>query len=476
MSTSNPDAQRAFDEGLTLIYAFNRGEARKRFERAAQADPKLAMASWGIALAAGPNLNEEMSPEDLTVAGAALKQAAALAGAAQPEERRYVEALALRYPKDSKTPPGPFYAAYRAAMQKLFADYPLDDDAATLATESAMDVDVWGWNGATPLGTTATLVATLEGVLRRNPDHVGANHYLVHLLDWPDVASGAEPSARRLSALPVEPAASHLVHMAGHTDLDLGQFSHLLQEEREAVALDRTFAAAQSVAPKDLYYFGHNLDFYAGGSLMLGDADETAAALAIAKTQSPRAALLIDARLGRWDDVLAAPKPEKGYAVLTWRYVRVLAYVARKDPAAAHAALTDLQAAVKATTDGRFFDPFVHMARAQVESLDGQSSLAEADLRAVFPEVAKYPPEVFAPWFFPAGEWLGWLLIRDGDYAAAEAAFRADLARTPHNARSLNGLMRALTLEGKAAQARQYADELAANWRGPLDALSSPEI
>ena len=89
--------------------------------------------------------------------------------------------------------------------------------------------------------------------------------------------------------------------------------------------------------------------------------------------------------------MLAAPKPEKGYAVLTWRYVRVWP-CARKDPAAAHAALTDLQAAVKATTDGRFFDPFVHMARAQVESLDGQSSLAEADLRAVFPEVAKYPP------------------------------------------------------------------------------------
>ncbi len=476
VGTSSADAQRAFDEGLTLIYAFNREEARKRFEQAAKADPKLAMAYWGVALAAGPNLNEEMSPDDLAVASAALKEAATLESAAQPEERRYIDALRLRYPKDSKSATGPYYLAYRDAMQKLFADYPADDDAAALSTESAMDVDDWGWNGTLPIGTTATLVATLEAVLRRNPDHVGANHYLVHLLDYSAVAGGAEASARRLSALPVEPPASHLVHMAGHTDLDVGLFPQLLNEEREAVSLDRAYAATLSKAPSELFYFKHNLDFYAGGALMLGDAGETAAALAIAQAQEQGTALLILARLGRWDDVLASPKPARGRAVLTWKYARVLAYAARKDVPAASAALADYETSLKAATHPDYFEPNHRLARAQVAAAQGDSRAAEADLRAALREVAKFPPEVFAPWFYPAGEWLGWLLLERGDYAAAEAAFREDLARTPHNAHSLYGLMHALAHEGKASEARQYADDLAANWRGPLDALNAPEI
>ncbi len=476
VGTANADAQRAFDEGLTLIYAFNREEARKRFEQAAKADPKLAMAYWGVALAAGPNLNEEMSPEDLTVANAALKAAATLENGAQPEERRYIDALLLRYPKDPKAQTAPYYAAYRAAMQKLFADYPADDDAAALSTESAMDVDDWGWNGSLPIGTTATLVATLEAVLRRNPDHIGANHYLVHLLDFTAVAAGAEASARRLSALPVEPPASHLVHMAGHTDLDVGLFPQLLNEEREAVALDRANALALSEAPSDLVYFKHNLDFYAGGALMLGDAAETSAALDIAKAQEAGTALLMEARLGRWDDVLASPKPAHGSSVLNWRYARVLAYAARKDVPGATAALADLEISLKASTHAAFLSPMRRMAQAQVAAAQGDSRAAEADLRGALPEIAKYPPEVFAPWFYPAGEWLGWLLFERGDYAGAEATFRDDLARTPHNAHSLYGLMRALAREGKASDARQYADDLAANWRGPVDALDAAEI
>jgi hypothetical protein len=476
VTTSNAAAQRFFDEGLTLVYAFNREEARKRFVRASQADPNLAMAYWGIALAAGPNLNERMSPEDLSTANDALKRAAALEASAQPEERRYIEALELRYPKDPKAKTDSYYAAYRDAMRKLFADFPLDDDAAALSVESAMDVDDWGWTGTVPNGSTAALVATLEAVLRRNQDHVGANHYLVHLLDAPGVAAGAEQSARRLGALPVEPAASHLVHMAGHTDLDLGLFPELLREEREAVGLDQSYAASLSEAPHELVYFKHNLDFYAGGALMLGDATEIKAALDVAREQETATALLMEARLGRWDDIVATPKPARGYEVLTWDYVRVLAYCARKDPAAARAALSGFETAMKASTRQGYLDPLHRLALAQIAAAQGDVPSAEAQLRGALPEMAGTAPEVYAPWFFPAGEWLGWLLLENGDYAGAETAFKADLARTPHNAHVLYGLMRTLGLEGKSAEGRQYAGELAANWRGSVDALSAAEI
>jgi hypothetical protein len=476
VTTSKPAAQRFFDEGLTLVYAFNREEARKRFVLASQADPNLAMAYWGIALAAGPNLNERMSPEDLAVANEALKRASALEGSAQPEERRYIEALELRYPKDPKAKTDSYYGAYRDAMKKLFADFPLDDDAAALSVESAMDVDDWGWTGTVPNGSTAALVATLEAVLRRNQDHVGANHYLVHLLDAPVVAAGAEQSARRLSGLPIEPAASHLVHMAGHTDLDLGLFPELLREEREAVGLDEAYAASLSEAPRELVYFKHNLDFYAGGALMLGDASEIAAALDVAREQEVATALLMEARLGRWDEIVATPKPARGYEALTWDYVRVLAYCARKDPVAARAALTAFETAMKSSTRAGYLDPLHRLALAQIAAAQGDASAAETQLRGALPEMAQSPPEVYAPWFFPAGEWLGWLLLENGDYSGAEAAFKADLVRTPHNAHVLYGLMRTLGLEGKSGEGRQYADELAANWRGSVEALSAAEI
>lgn len=476
VTTSNAAAQRFFDEGLTLVYAFNREEARKRFVLAAQADPKLAMAYWGIALAAGPNLNERMSPEDLAVASDALKRAAALEGSAGPEERRYIEALEVRYPKDPKAKTDSYYGAYRDSMRRLFADFPLDDDAAALSVESAMDVDDWGWNGTVPIGSTAAMVATLEAVLRRNQDHIGANHYLVHLLDAPGVAAGAEQSARRLSALPVEPAASHLVHMAGHTDLDLGLFRELLREEREAVGLDEAYATALSEAPHELVYFRHNLDFYAGGALMLGDASEIASALNVAREQEATTSLLMEARLGRWNDILATPKPGRGSEVLTWDYVRVLAYCNQKDLGAARAALAAFETALKASTRPEYWDPVHRLALAQIAAAQGDAAAAEAQLRGALPEMAQAPPEVYAPWFFPAGEWLGWLLLENGDYPGAEAAFKADLARTPHNAHVLYGLMHTLGLEGKSGEGRQYADELAANWRGSVDALSATEI
>jgi len=475
VNTQNAAAQRYFDEGLTLIYAFNREEAHKRFEKASKADPNLAMAYWGMALAVGPNVNVEMEPADLVTAAAALKKARALENGALPEERRYIDALSLRYPVDPKASTDPTYRAYSDAMLKLYADYPLDDDAAALSVESAMDVRPWGWNGAKAVGATPSYVATLEGVLRRNPDHVGANHYLVHMLDaQPSIAQGAEASARRLSALPVEPAASHLVHMAGHTDLDLGNFPALVREGRTSVDLDLAYAASLNESPTKLDYFGHNLDFYSGGALMLDDKDEIARALGIAQANSPGIAALIFAQTGRWDDALALPKPKVAgsSAQLRWRYARVMAYAAQKNLPAAESEFAELGKAIDATGYGSFLLPVREMAAARLALLRGDDTGAVADLRRAIAAAESAPPEVFAPWYFPAGNWLGWILLGDGDAAGAENAFRAALARTPHDARVLYGLMQALGRQGRLAEARVYSDEIAANWRGPLSDLA----
>ncbi len=478
VTTTVPEAQAKFDEGLTLIYAFNRDEAARRFEAAAKADPALAMAWWGVALANGPNLNVGMSKERVAAAQAALAKAKGLEAGASAEERRYVEALAVRYPatftSDEAERPG--YVAYRAAMDKLHTDYPDDLDAATLYVESSMDVDDWGWEAGHPIGVTAALEATLESVLARDPGHVGANHYYVHLMDFVGVADRALPSARRLSALPVEPAASHLQHMSGHNYLDLGLFAALERDNRQAVDDDRAYAASINAAPTTLDYFEHNLDFYVGGALMLDDRSEVDRAVEIARSAGqPALGLLAYAREGRWDDVLATPAPNSRnqFESALWHYTRGLAFAARGDGAGARVELAALDSAAAGATGyvRGFFTALDRMLGARVAHLEGDDSTAVARLRAVVATIAPLPPEVFAPWFYPAGEWLGDVLFASGDFAGAEAAFRADLARTPHNARVLYGLMRVLAREGRLGESRALAPEIAANWRGPYEDL-----
>jgi tetratricopeptide (TPR) repeat protein len=475
VSTKVPEAQHAFDEGLTLLYAFNRDESTKRFQKAAQLDPSLAMAWWGVALAQGPNLNYGMTPARITTATDALARAKKLSGGASPVERRYIEALAVRYPAQPGADAEAGYAAYRDKMAQLHADFPADLDAATLYAESVMDVDDYGYNGGASSPARAIVVGTLESVLARDPNHVGANHYHVHAMDYIGVADKAVPSARRLSALPIEPAASHLVHMSGHIYLDVGMFGPLERDNRTAVDDDRAYAASINTTTNRLDYYGHNLDFYLGGALMLDDRIEIERALGFMRSSGSPLGVLAYVRERRWDDVVAwtAPDPRATFNVITWHYARGIAFASRKDARSAHAELSWMDDALAQATGfrARYVNALDRLLGARVAHLDGDDAGAVSRLRSVIADVAPIPPEVFAPWYYPTGEWLGAILLAQGDAAGAEAAFRADLQRTPHNARALYGLMRSLSAQDRSAEARAYASEIAANWRGRIEDL-----
>jgi hypothetical protein len=478
VSTSVPAAQSAFDEGLTLVYSFNRDEAARRFERAATLDPSLAMAWWGVALAEGPNLNFEMEPDRRKKANAALTSAKALEAKASPEERRFIDALALRYPADG-APAGDSektYAAYRVAMAKLHADFPDDPDAATLYAESVMDVSDFGWTDGKASADGMLVATTLEDVLHRQPLHVGANHYYVHVMDSPTDATRALPSAERLSALPAEPAASHLVHMSGHIYLDLGMFGPLLRDNKTAVDDDRAYANERTGGdPWKLDYFGHNLDFYTGGALMLDDRAEIERAVGFSKGSTRAHFVLAYVRERRWDDALAWPLPAgaSAFEKLPWMYAHGVALASRGDIAGAQAQRATLEATI-AGVGGRvagYGSVLSKMLDARIAHANGDDATAVGELRSVIATTAGLPPEVFPPWYYPAGEWLGTILLGRGDLPGAEAAFRADLSRTPHNARVLYGLMQTLSRQGRLPEARALAPEIAANWRGPAEDL-----
>src|SRR6266849_7315603 len=135
VSTSNSEAQRFFDQGLSFVYAFNHDEAVRSFKRAAELDPKMAMAYWGIALAFGPNINLEAEPGREKAAYQAVQQALALAGQAPANERLYIEALAKRHTATAGVDQGKLALDYRNAMGELVKRYPDDLDAATLFAE-----------------------------------------------------------------------------------------------------------------------------------------------------------------------------------------------------------------------------------------------------------------------------------------------------------------------------------------------------
>jgi len=247
IATAEPEAQRFFDQGLNLVFAFNHEEAVRSFARAAELDPKAAMPRWGIALALGPNINLDVDPARERAAYDAVQKALALARGAPAHERAYVEALARRYanaragdpPIDLKA----LAADYKNAMGEVVRRYPDDLDAATLYAESAMDLhpwQLWQANGA-PTEGTEEIIAVLESVLKRDPLHPGANHYYVHAVEASPYPERALPSAARLETL--VPGAGHLVHMPAHIYMRTGDYLRAAHANERAVEADRAYVA-----------------------------------------------------------------------------------------------------------------------------------------------------------------------------------------------------------------------------------------
>ena len=203
VSTKNASAQEFFDQGLRLIYAFNHDEAARSFQKAAELDPKLAMAYWGIAEAVGPNYNDPASTDRFKRAHEAIQKAVDLSGNASDAERGYILAMAKRFPADPKSDLRKAAEDYRDAMREVVKNNPDDLDAATLFAESGMNLHPWGlWHqDGTPEEGTEEIVATLESVIKRDPNHLGALHYYIHAVEASNSPERAMAAANRLASL-----------------------------------------------------------------------------------------------------------------------------------------------------------------------------------------------------------------------------------------------------------------------------------
>ncbi len=373
VSTSNVAAQQFFDQGIRLVYAFNHDEAARSFRRAAELDPHLAMAWWGIALAAGPNYNLPVDPEHEKIAVDSIEKAKALSSGAPQVEKDYIEALGKRFSRDAQPDYQKLNADYSHAMRELSRKYPDDLDAATLFADSMMNLRPWKlWRAdGTPEEGTEEIVATLENVLRRDPNHIGAMHLYIHAVEASPHPERALSYADRIAAL--APGAGHLVHMPSHIYERTGNYDGAREQNAAAARADEEYAAATGMQGiYGMMYYSHNLHFGAIASSMEGhcaearrSADRLADNLRPMVKEMPMleafvsVPLVIAVRCGRWDDLLSATEPAAQTPVLKafWLYSRGIALAQRGRTSEAEALQKQLAAIENAEPHDEIFMP-----------------------------------------------------------------------------------------------------------------------
>src|SRR5713226_1670656 len=351
VATKNSQAQQFFDQGLKLVFGFNHDEARRSFQRAAELDPKLAMAWWGVALTLGPNYNLPVDPEREKAGYDAVQKAIALQETASDPERAYINALTFRYSNDPHVDLHALDRAYKEAMGKLAARYPDDLDAVTLYAESAMNLNPWRlWSAAgNPAEGTEEIVATLESVLKRDPNHLGANHYYIHAVEASRHPERALPSAARLEKL--APAEGHLAHMPAHIFARVGNHFASARCNEAAIAADKKFLGeTREQGVYRMMYYSHNLHFLAYASCMNGnfaEAKDAAAKLVANAAPGVKAMPMLEGFLPtpivvlfafeRWNDLLKLPAPDSSFLITTavWHSLRGVAFVFIRNTAAA---------------------------------------------------------------------------------------------------------------------------------------------
>jgi tetratricopeptide (TPR) repeat protein len=481
VTTSSPETQKYFDQGMRLLWAFNHDEAARSFARAAELDPGCASCFWGVALALGPNYNMPVVPEPRARAGwEALGKAQAGAAAATPVEQALIAALAKRYDGPKPLDPSntaPLLAAYVTAMEDVARRFPEDMDVQTMMAEGLMNTNPWKlWNadGRPGLGTPAILAA-LQKVLARDPHHPGANHYWIHAVEASKSPDRALPSARLLVGM--MPAAGHLEHMPAHIFQRVGRYEEAAEANRKGAAADIAYLGL--TAPPDYYpmYLIHNYQFLAYSAAMEGRAAETVKALRDARAAVPDEMLLampgLDwsigylydglARFGRWDDILAEPAPNPRLAGLTisWFQARATALAAKGRIAEAKAVLPEIDRAIAAApadaTQGQNLARQLYgigalKAKARIALAEGRSDAAIALLRDAAANEDRLAYNEPSDEFFPVRHLLGAALMDAKRPAEAEAVYREDLKRQPGNGWALHGLAQALEAQGRDAE------------------------
>ncbi len=482
IGTRSPEAQKFFDQGLVLLYGFNRPEALRSFRKAAELDPHAGMAQWGIAMALGPYLNMDMDPDVHLKEACDAGHTGLRIDGIPAADRAWLEAVSARCP-DYSDP-----AKYTAAMRSLAARFPDDPDAQAWYAESLLLPVRWRWysiDGQPAEGVTEA-ERVLESLLLRYPDHPGANHFYIHAVESSPTPQRAVPSAQKLMG--IVPAAGHIVHMPGHIWLVLGEYETTVDVNERAAQVDREYFAKTGAMSSYYAYYIHNLTFILYARAMQGRTAETRKAIGrFQEALKPMAQMMPEMgdvfgvfvtfaqlRINQWDELLAVqrPKSENSLAQAMWRYARALALAAkRKLPEAAVEQQQfeslrqklDRNMAWDTNKLGDVMDLASAVLDARVES--SPAAAVPKWKRAVELQDGLAYDEPPA-WYYPVRESLGAALLLAGQAPDADAVFREGLRKSPKNGRMLFGLLESLKAQGKTEASAWVEREYQAAWKG----------
>ncbi|MDX1327252.1 MAG: hypothetical protein R3299_06060, partial [Arenibacter sp.] len=459
---------------------------------------------WGQAYVLGPNINDPLPDDERkTKAYEALMKAKKLAGDASPKEQALITALTHRYSEDLSTDIVQLNEAYMRAMAKVAAKFPEDADLQTLYAEAVMNTTPWNYwdNAGNPATNTLKGKSALERAMQLNPNHPGAHHYYIHMVElpYPDIAVS---SADKLGSL--IPAAGHLVHMPSHIYIRVGRYKDAVETNKAAILADEDYISqcyAQGMYP--LGYYPHNLHFLWSASSLLGDSDtaidaakKTAEKVPIGELENlpflqdfAATPLLAYSRFGKWNEILTTPYPGDQYLhlKLIWHYARGIAFIRKNNLIEAREELDALKAMQEnpalESVIANYTNPSSNIVKVAYQVVAGELAAAEGDLEKAVDHLNKavsFEDQLIysepAAWHIPVRQTLGAVLLKAGKYGEAEMRFKEDLEVLRQNGWSLMGLHQSLEAQNKTKEAQEIKEEFDTAWKYADLAINGPVL
>lgn len=503
VSTRSDEAQTWFDRGLMWTYAFNHDEAVACYRAALKADPRLAIAWWGIAYALGPNYNKPWEAFDEKELGSTVSQVfAAVASAtelstdADPVESALIKALQARYPAPTAADDlGVWNAGYAEAMGEVYRSFGDDLDIAVLYADALMNLTPWQlWDVFTGKPAPGSRAMEIKEVLDKalaqpgGHDHPGVLHLYIHLMEMSGTPESALPAANRLRGM--APDGGHLEHMPTHIDILVGDYQRVISSNTDAILADHRYVDHAGAMNFYTMYRCHDLHFRLYGALFAAqsrialetaDLIEDAVPEKLLRITSPPMAdwaegfnamrVHVLVRFGRWADIMALPLPEDQQLYCTTtamlHYARGISFAVTGDDERAAAERALFIAAIERVKESRmlFNNTCLDILAIAGAMLDGELAYRSGDIEGGFTALRRaielddtLPYDEPWGWMQPTRHAYGALLLEQGRIEEAERVYRADLGldptvprsqHHPNNVWALHGYHECLTRLGK---------------------------
>ena len=507
ISTQNAEAQKYFNQGLAFAFGFNHSEAARSFYYATKLDPTSAMSFWGYAYVLGPNYNAGMDPDNYERAYKAIQQAIELKATASDKEKALIDALSKRYTSKVVEDRSSFDIAYSEAMKNVAKKYPDDTTIATLYAESIMNLHPWDLHekNGNPKVWTPEIISLLENVLKRDPKHIGANHFYIHAVEASNTAERANASAKRFDD-GLAPSSGHLLHMPSHIYIRTGEYHRGTMANINAVKKDSVYVTichAQGAYP--LGYYPHNYHFMAACATLEGNykwamvgANETSKLVHPKTMIEPGWSTLqhyyvipyfVAVKFGKWDAILQMKiiSDTLKYPMAITHYAKGMAYLGKRELGKAKIELAKLEVlandkAMKNMTiwDGNSMADVLQIAnnvlKGEILASEGNyaQSIVLLQKAIVIEDGLSYnePPD----WFFSVRHYLGAEQIEAGKYNDAIKTYQEDLKVFRNNGWAQRGLKLAYQKLNNSAKVKEMDALLAKSWATADIAITTSRI